>query len=429
VANHKALVLSILLAGAFGETGAAEEPAAMASGVTEEQAVREALEQSPAIALGRSELEQARARLITARTYPANPEIGLEAARRESDAASSTDRGISLSQEVSISGVRGARVDQASAELESAAARLLHESRLVVARVRAAFTQALRARESVAIEAANTELVEMLAASARKGMELGAGTQIETNVALSQLGRARRARHQAEAEYAVARAVLREAIGSGPPEGPLPRGNLVLGQIPSVDVANLLTEARNRRADLLAFRSAIRAAEARTRVAHREAVPSLTFGGFREREGIDTVTGASLTMAIPVFNRNQGAIREAAAQQLTAEAELRLGEAEVDRAGVESLARLLAAHRAASELGSDVVGNLQDSLRLLLRSFEAGKIGFPEVLAFRRELVDAQREYLETLAGTRLARIELDLITGNDPLSPEPQDIDNGGKP
>jgi cobalt-zinc-cadmium efflux system outer membrane protein len=388
-------------------------PVAPAS-MTEAQAVQEALASSPVLAQRRAEVEQAKGRETTARTYLYNPEITVEAADRESPGESFDDRNLALSQQLEISGARGKRIEQATAEVEAANARLLHETRLVTARVQTAFSEALRAREALEVERANTDLVAAMAEAARKGMELGAFTQIQTNVALSQLGRARRAFRQAEAEYAVARAVLAEVMGAGPPEGPVPEGALEVADAPGLALPDLLEAMRTRRADLDALRSGIRAAQARTLAARRERYPSPVLGAFRQREGPDTVTGLTLTVGIPLFNHNQGTIQEAAAGEQRAAAELRVAESELTRAGMESVARLAAAQGAAADLRSEVVGNLEDSLRLLLRSYEAGKIGLPEVLAFRRELVDAQREYLETVAGARLARIEMNLVMGSD---------------
>ena len=53
------------------------------------------------------------------------------------------------------------------------------------------------------------------------------------------------------------------------------------------------------------------------------------------------------------------------------------------------------------------VGEAIQQLPSLL-SFESGKTGWGEVLVFRRELVEARRDYVDTLAEARLAAIELD---------------------
>ena len=58
------------------------------------------------------------------------------------------------------------------------------------------------------------------------------------------------------------------------------------------------------------------------------------------------------------------------------------------------------------------VVRLEESLELLRRAFEEGKIGATELLLFRRELVESRREYVETLSDAWRARVALDLATG-----------------
>ena len=63
------------------------------------------------------------------------------------------------------------------------------------------------------------------------------------------------------------------------------------------------------------------------------------------------------------------------------------------------------------------MGTLEDNLQLLQRSFEAGKTGWTDVLVFRKEFVDVQRDYVETLTNASIAGIELDLAAGKEPTA------------
>jgi outer membrane protein TolC len=75
-------------------------------------------------------------------------------------------------------------------------------------------------------------------------------------------------------------------------------------------------------------------------------------------------------------------------------------------------ARLQAAVAATGRLRGQVIGSLEESLDLLQRSFSAGKVGAMELLVFRREFVESEREYVAVLADAWRARIELDLAAG-----------------
>ncbi len=380
--------------------------------LTLEQSVGEAFARSPSLQAKRSLVAQAEGRLVTAKTYPFNPEIVLEGARRTSSGASFFDRGVRLTQEIEIAGQQGQRRDEFSAELAAARAQVQREERLLSAGVRSAFVLALAARERLEIERANTDLARSLADVSRKRFESGAAPPMEVNLAVAQAGRAERDRRLAEGAYQQARVVLGETVGLDPLQPPEPSGELALPRVEQVPLADLVASALDRRADLQSFRNGVSAAQSRIERNRREAVPNLLVSAFYAQEaGTDRLVGGTVGIQIPLFNRRQGAIAEALAshQQVTAETaalELRIRQ-EIASARVRSQA----ATEAASTLARESLGSLRENLDLLQRSFEAGKTGWSEVLLFRREFVDAQRDYVVTIADAWLATIELDLAS------------------
>ena len=54
--------------------------------------------------------------------------------------------------------------------------------------------------------------------------------------------------------------------------------------------------------------------------------------------------------------------------------------------------------------------------RACMEALDAGKIGASDVLLFRREFVEGQRQYVEALFEAQSARIALDLATGRTPI-------------
>jgi cobalt-zinc-cadmium efflux system outer membrane protein len=383
-------------------------------GLTLDQALQEALAHSPVLRAHQAGVEQARARVVAARTYPFNPEIEISLADREGLDGSSSDRGIELGQEIELGGKRRRRVEQAEAGLAAAEARLRRDERLLRARVGAAFVEALRARALVEVEEANAALARTLAEVARKRLDAGAATQIEVNLALAQMGRDERTLYLAASAYSQARSFLAGTIGLDPADPPEPLGDLeapIAGLPPLTELVGLALE---RREDLESLRQTLTAAQAQRQAAKRETVPNLHLGAFYEKEeGTDRIVGASVGFSLPIFNRNRGAIAEAEALQRQAEAEEEAAEIEVRREVASARSRYRAA--ASSVQGfKQVIGNLRENLDLLQRSLEAGKIGWADVLLFRREFADAQRDYVETLADARFAGIELELASGGE---------------
>jgi len=383
-----------------------------------DQALAEAATLSPVLAARRASLEEAEARLITAETYPHNPELAIDGANREGGGDSSTDWAVRLTQPMEIGGQRGRRVARASADLDTAVAGFRREERLLAARVAAVFVESLRARELLDVERANAELVQSLADVAGKRFEAGDIPQIEVNLAQAQVGRAERSRRLARSAYDVACAALAEVVGLDPMHAPEPLGELALPPSTPAPVSELLAGALLHRSDLEALRSTIEAAQARIELARREVVPDLALQAFYGREdGTDRVLGGGVAIRIPLFNRNRGAIAEARASERRAASDHEAAELRVRREVVEARIRYEAAVDVTATLQENVVGTLEDNLSLLQRSFEAGKTGWAEVLVFRREFIDSRRAFVESLANVWLASVELDLAAGRSPVT------------
>jgi cobalt-zinc-cadmium efflux system outer membrane protein len=404
-------IVGLALAGLFLTLRAGVAQKITAPPLTLEEAVVAASRQSPVLRARRAEAEAARGRLTTAGTYSFNPEIEAEGAGRSGSGAS-TDRGVAVSQEIEIAGQRGRRVTVAQADLAAAEARYRHEEQLVVGRVALAFAEAVRARELLRIEEADASLAQDLLRFEERRLEAGAATQIDLNLARAAAGRSGRRVELAKGAYAEARIALAELIGTGATTPAEPVGDLRVdpGELPALEI--LVSSALANREDLLAFRGEEEAAQAQVALERSLARPNLVARVFQRREGSEDITGAGLGVGIPLFNRNRGGIAAARAAVDRAAAETAVARLAVEREVASALAVYRAAGAAAEGLRGQVIGNLEENLRLLQRSFEEGKIGRGDLFLFRREFVDSQREYLDVVNQAWQARIRLDLATG-----------------
>ena len=376
------------------------------------EALQLAAELSPAIAAARAAVAEAEAGLLEARVYPHNPEVSVGWARREGEGDSSRDTGLELSQQIEIAGQRGRRGAAATAEVEAARAGLAHERRLLAARVTSVFAEAARARGHLDVEASDIDLARRLQEIARRRFDAGRATELDLNFASAELGRARRRQLLAGAAFVEASAMLAEAIGLDPATPVEPVGEPLLEMEPP-PLERLLELGIQNGADLEALRQQRGAAQKRIALARSEAIPDVLVGVFREREAqAETITGVGISLALPLFNRNQGAIAGSRAVVERVTQDLRLRELELAREIVAARARYEAAAASAREFETAVLGKLRDNLDLLERSFEAGKLGLTEVVVIRRELLDAQREHVEAKAEAWQARVALDLASG-----------------
>lgn len=390
-----------------------------------EQALQAAFERSPELAVRSAEVEEFRARLVTARTYPYNPEISVEGARRSTPDARSTDRGLEVSQEIEIGGQRGRRIAAAEAFLTAAEARFRRDQRVLAGRVALAFADAVSARELLRIEETDAALARGLLDIEERRLEAGKATQIELNLARAAAGRSVRHVELARGAYQDARSTLAEAIGLPPAVPPVPVGDLADFAAPGTaglpPLAELVQTALSHREDLAAFQSEQEAARAEVELERSLARPNLVASAFQDREaGTDDISGVGLTVGIPLFNRNRGRIAEAGAAAQRVAAESAAARLAVELEVASAYTTYQASVAAARGLGEQVVGSLEANLGLLQRSLEAGKISRTEVFLLRREFVESQREYLDTLSQAWRARVQLDLAAGLLPFPAEP---------
>ena len=372
-----------------------------------------AFNNSPVLRAKQSERLEAVGYQISAETYPYNPEVSLELADRRSPGRSATDLGLSVSQEIEIAGQRRRRLAIAEQQLAAVDANLVHQQQLLAYQVESTFAETVAARELLEVAKTETSLAREVLVLSERRLERGAATQIEVNLARASAGRAERSLHRARASYASARSRLAEIAGADPQTPPVPVGDLSLPAPETLAVEDLSALAVELRGDLLAAGRREKAAAAAIRLAVAESKPNLVVGSFFQREETtDDILGATISLAIPLFNRNQGRIAESRATQSRLGYEREELYLAVKREVIAAFSRLQAARAAAEHLRDQVLGTLDENVYLLQRSFEAGRIGATEVMTIRRELVAGRREYIEALADAWLARIELDLAVG-----------------
>ena len=389
-------------------------PPAAAATVTLEEALRHAFAHSPEVAEAEAAIAEAEARNITAGTFPHNPTLSGEAGARLGPDATSLDWAVGLEQTLPLGGRLSHGRAVAAAELAAARATADTARRALAVRVRVAFLEALRARDLLSIEAAQIELARSLLGVATKRFEAGASTRLDVNLARVDVGRAEGRLHAAEARYSVSRAQLAESVGQAPSRPITPDGTLELlpnEALPALPA--LLEAARSRRSEVLAAGHARTAARARTERAAADAVPELGVSVFFRREaGTESIVGGGLSLPLPLLDRKRGEVAEAEAAERRTEAEARRLDTQIEREVVAALAELTATRASAAGLREQIVGTLDENLRLLQSAFESGKVAGAEVLVFRQQFRDSHVELVEANAAAALARIQLEAALG-----------------
>ncbi len=420
------LATVLLLSG----TAAAQAPAPL----TRAEVIAQARERNLELKAARERLGLQEAELAQAnQLLPANPELEAELGGGQLFGnEGERSLGIGLAQEFEIAGQRGWRKAQAAAELKEAQARWAALETQVARDASGAFLRLWRAERLRALAREALELNLTLEKAAESRFQAGDIPELERNVVSVDAARAQREVSAAETEAAQAQWELARLLGRS--DGT----RLTAAEPPSSAPAlptleELKAHARQHRADLAAARFAEEAAKAQLRLRHRERIPNPTLrlgyeqerlhlsgplpGGGPDIELGDTSSAitASISIPLPFWNRQQGPIRAARAEEAAAalerEAAERLVETEVEAtfAAVERSRQALDAVTAA-------LPKIDRNLELIRKGFEAGQVDLLELLNTRDRAQRARQEYVEARVEYVRALDELMRATGQLPM-------------
>jgi len=156
----------------------------------------------------------------------------------------------------------------------------------------------------------------------------------------------------------------------------------------------------------------MRAASQRLRVERRKAIPDVSVSaGFRrfEEDGA-TAAVAGVSIPLPLFDRNQGAVYEASKRAEKAQDEYESARVQLLADLSQATAQLSTAQASLAVLRDTVLPAAQQAYDASTTGFEAGKFGFLDVIDAQRSLLQARSRYLNTLvaayqASTTIARL------------------------
>jgi cobalt-zinc-cadmium efflux system outer membrane protein len=380
-------------------------------------------------ALGRAErasalLEGARARReaalaagVTARQLP-NPEVELVAGPVRPRGVGGPDgsaRSLAVSQPLDYPAVREARAGVADAGVLAAQAAERVLRRALHAKVRNAFYQILQREEQLRI--AEEDLANLQQIRDRVGLrvDLGESPRLDLIRADTELLNARRARDAARMRVDQARAALAVLVAA-PADSPIE----VAGGLPALPPVPPLPDIREsalRTNPELAQLDAERGrSRARVDLEQRLRTPAVSLRGGVDQEPDQSRWRLGVSVPLPLFNRREGQIREAAAEAAFAQAQFDARRqallAELDQAYTGfSLAR-----QQVQAFEGGLLRQAQQSLRVAEAAYRFGERGIIEYLDAQRTLRLVRQEYANALFEARYALIELERLIGSDLL-------------
>lgn len=386
--------------------------------ITIEQAVTEAMDHNLSLLADRYNVTLAQAAVVTAALRP-NPVVTVNAMLPN---PALVDSGVAVREGVvrtdyviERGGKRERRVEQATLARTVAELELLDATRKLVLDVETAFSDVQLAKLNLALAQENLAALNNVVAIDAERVRTGDLAQVE-------LARSRLAAlqfqndvEQQTTRLAVAKSRLNVLIGRTATDAVDVIGEMRRDTAP-LDRSALETRALEMRPDLRAARTeqARSAADLRLQMANAK-IDYTVSGEYHRQQGgglVGNDYGVYVSAPLPMFNRNQGEVARARAEEQQTAAKTRALEADVNAELDEAYAEYASARRVVERLETDMLTQARDVRNTMEYSYRRGEASLVEFLDAVRAFNDTTRSYNEARADYARSLYALDAIAG-----------------
>ncbi len=414
-----ALSLSLSLARAQEASPTNPAPSAVVS-LTLDALVAEALEKNPELKFYEAEILAAKGGRKTAGAW-ANPEVSGGVGQKRVTGGGLSAEGVawsaSIVQPFEWPGRIGLRKAIANHDIELAELGYARFKLALAARVRTLGYGLFAAQEKSAAAGEVAERFKALREVLVQRDPAGLTPLLETRVIEATELNAQRKASDAALETQSALLELNQLRGVAT-ETRLAVGQTLLAFRPVESVAGLVATARTN-----SYEVRLRAVELaqqgfRVDLAKNERYPALSIGpsysqdnaGDRER-----IIGVSVSVPLPLWNRNSGNIEAAKARQMQAETSFYITQREAERLATQAALTYQAKLRDMSKWRPDSVQHFKEAAELADRHYRLGAVPIATFVELQKQYLDAVEGLLDTKKEALEAAAQIELLTGLTP--------------
>jgi outer membrane protein TolC len=247
----------------------------------------------------------------------------------------------------------------------------------------------------------------------KQALDLGDLTVVDLAAAQTALQKARALVLTIEQQREQERLLLNQSVGFPPDQSlALQRDIAPPSYERLLPFAGITQGLEERRLDLLALKKGYQSQQARLRAAILAQFPRLSIGPTRARDNTNVVTtGFSISIDVPVFDRNQGriAVERATREQLFDEYMVRLFDARAEIAAILADLRSIEKQIVAAEEAISIAANLIRNYRLALLEGNADVVTYYNA---RNELLSKRIDVFRLKADLASRVIALEIASG-----------------
>lgn len=391
----KLLCLSLL---AVATAAHATPPTNPLEALTLDQALEMAESLQPQLAEARAMVEAAEGRARQAGTFP-NPEaiLGAQQIPFSGDAPDEQEYVAGVGQTIPLSRRLAKARESELLDREVRARGLEVKRRDIHRRVRNAFATALYQERACQAQTGIQQSTAQAVATTLARVEAGDALREDLARVEMELARTRIELQRAKSLREQALVTLASAMGDAALQVRSLAGSLEASfEIPTLEslVATLSAQPESAQAE-----ADIRARSARVDLAQAERIPDVKVEVLYHRleASRQDTFDVGLSIPLPLFDRNQGRLREARAELAAAEARSRMTQNELTARLRESYLQLTAALANGRTLKTEILSRAETVVKGAEARYAAGDISLAEILPVRRDWAAVQLSYLESL--------------------------------
>ncbi|MHB8744101.1 MAG: TolC family protein [Sulfuricaulis sp.] len=396
--------------------------AANAAGLTLEEAVGMAIHDNKDLQAARYAVEAARARLSQAGLLP-NPRLELS---EKSDSIFNNEGEytayVGLSQQFPIAGRIARQKNVAQADVALAQAEINEAERKLTGDVAASFYRILAVERQIEVRDRLIGIDEKLAEATRNRFRAAEVSELDVNTAQLELQRLTQERALLLDQRATQLAQLNQLLGQ-----PVAQSLALDDTLPTIEPVPSLIEAQQRalalRPDLrFALLTADRA-RADQALARAQRWEDWTVGVGVEQNRLaiqglppqnsGRALGVTLSIPLPLFNRNQGRIAETAAAGTQAAVRIEALKLSIGNEVATAYAEAERLQTAVQQYQQDILAVSDRNVRLAQQGYDQGLVSIVEVIQAQRQQSDMNISYLDVLEQYLQALVKLHLAVGD----------------
>lgn len=401
-----------------------------ARALTLDEAVRRALAGNRDLRAAYFEVDKARGRLLQAGLWP-NPVLELNgrtdrAFNAEGEGAVSA----AFNQNFPVTGRLRLAREVGRVDVAAALAEIRDRERLLIGEVSRLFVQVLAGREAIAARRELRDLNEAFINVAQQRVAAALGSEVDVNLARIETGRLRQEIALLEAERQAGLFALRLRLGLDPRAALEPAGSLaavaerLAANTTARGEASLLAGALGRRPDRRALALAVDRAGAEVRLARAEVWSDPTVGlvydldrGVDDPEGLSTdqFIGLRVGVPLPLFNRQQGRIREGLAADRQARARVAALDLAIRAEVVAAADRAGRLREVAAGYANTLLPLAGRNADLLRQAYGEGRAEFSLILQAQNQRLGLRGTDVEAQRDRVLALVDLQTAAASSP--------------